>query len=1171
MSNEKRHWIYTKLQSFYKSELYFQQLDIPFYLSTFKFCLDKSNNFSELEKNLEAYQINDSLRFLRKKEGNLYFLYPSLSFQAESLYKCWDEILAIQKKSGENLKKAIDFQRNRIFMDSNIDSSKEKIKAFFDIKRFCFGNKPNPNTQTTPILSTNIKFEEERQAFPISIDFKYEYNSFRHKVISECEKLTGKDDADNEFFKEFGLFKECEDVIFIQTDIKSFFHKLQPKQLAPFISKLHPNAKNLIKYLKLLHEKYKYKELPIGWVLSRFVANIVLQEFHKKCEKSLSENFKKSLSEKKKTDLENLLVEKNLINKIELKHKINYVDDFIFLLSIPENSISKSNKKQFEKKILEIFIEEANKILKSLINNNTELTFYSSKDKKAKCYIFNKETVTLLKTNFAFFETAENYFFEDSEIGARLDEILLPIDNDIVLNSDQQFYKNLKGLKKLIISNRSLKKKDFLDLLDQVQIKIKKTGSRYIKSVFSVLRLFILSELLEKQEIKKNKITNKIEKLFEICREHYNCSSEWIKFFSGYFNFLGSIDYEGIDNFIKLLKKAEKEMKLDDKMLLRLMRNEYIYKYIIATTDCKLKTKALGHIKKGVKKQMLLNLSCQRERSIHVLCEAIQNRNNKNKTLKPIDLSWFGMFLSRLIFKKIHFNIGWVFSTINKIEGRVEDRLLDYGLSDLAIYILPINNESNRDIFITKALQTLKTKDKDEKFWKMTKLLVTEQKKLLKYYEKNEKSRIESIINSFNKENDLIYRLIDPLFHLEQYKLSSYLLVNRLNTEGELIKYVLSATKLNLKNSQLAPWSVLPFTFQKTGIELSLILQKMFKQHMTIKELLKDLNNAIQNISPLKVEKLVSESFGVTKVDLNQLIENFTNKNIKDKPLKITIAPIEMDLNSYLEFKNGFKFKRDKIKLIDLRIKQAIYEAIDQNSSIVLFPELCLPRSYLNSYLSLVNRKDIILIGGLEYFTDIKKKAFNSTIISIPVQRSLNPGGRSFMSFEQIKNFPSAIEYKTLKDNKFQYKHGKGIFIFKSDFWGDFAILTCSDFLSLGLRWILQKEVQSVFIPAQNSDSTTYDHVTETCIRDLHCIAVVCNNPKKGSSHCYAPYYDKRQRQIFKKIGSSQPEYHTFEIDPINFKITQQEANPLTPFREKNGKGEFSEFKQLPPDWRKDW
>ena len=102
----------------------------------------------------------------------------------------------------------------------------------------------------------------------------------------------------------------------------------------------------------------------------------------------------------------------------------------------------------------------------------------------------------------------------------------------------------------------------------------------------------------------------------------------------------------------------------------------------------------------------------------------------------------------------------------------------------------------------------------------------------------------------------------------------------------------------------------------------------------------------------------------------------------------------------------------------------------------------------------------------------------------------------------------------------------------------------------------------------------TYDHISETSIRDLHCLTIVCNNPEKGSSHCYAPYYDHRKRQIFKKIGISKPEYHTFKIDhPKKIKETQQKAPYKKPFRDpenkENTKGyPFSEYKQLPPDWK---
>ena len=102
------------MQSYYKRELYFQGLDIPFYFSIFKFCLSKSDNFNDLKLNLNQCGINGGLDFTRKKEEQtgktLKFSYPSLSFQAESLFHCWGEILKIQCNSSENIKKSIEFR-----------------------------------------------------------------------------------------------------------------------------------------------------------------------------------------------------------------------------------------------------------------------------------------------------------------------------------------------------------------------------------------------------------------------------------------------------------------------------------------------------------------------------------------------------------------------------------------------------------------------------------------------------------------------------------------------------------------------------------------------------------------------------------------------------------------------------------------------------------------------------------------------------------------------------------------------------------------------------------------------------------------------------------------------------------------------------------------------------
>ena len=431
------------------------------------------------------------------------------------------------------------------------------------------------------------------------------------------------------------------------------------------------------------------------------------------------------------------------------------------------------------------------------------------------------------------------------------------------------------------------------------------------------------------------------------------------------------------------------------------------------------------------------------------------------------------------------------------------------------------------------------------------------------------------------KEQDVIWHFIKKSFSSEQNQICAYFIANSLNDARDFVKYILTA-HLEPEYSQLTPWSVIPLTLQKTGIYTNLIIKKLFEvkynEKNKISDIIKDigiidfLKNALNKTHIKKLEKFINQRyFDVNIVNLDLLSQQFEDKKLRKKPFKITIAPLSLNEKD-LNFKKSIRFENQSEKKIDLCIRGAIDEAVRQESSVLIFPELSIPRNYLGSYLKLASEHHIVLIGGLEYFSNIEKNSYNSTIVSIPVKRSLNPKGRGYFAFEQIKIFPSAEESYYLSKHNLKYQKGSGVFIFKSNFWGDFAVLTCSDFLSLGLRWMLQGEVQAVFVPAQNNDSVTYDHISETSVRELHCLAIVCNNPERGSSHCYAPYYDRSKRTMFKKIGVSIPEYHTFTVDCLKeFKKTQKEANPIKPFRnldsEKNDRDKYpySKYKQLPP------
>ena len=123
-------------------------------------------------------------------------------------------------------------------------------------------------------------------------------------------------------------------------------------------------------------------------------------------------------------------------------------------------------------------MQEANNLL-----DRFDIEFHGVDSEKTKYHRFNKNNISTLKTNFAFFNTADDYLIGDSEIIAKVDEIFLPVDNDITLNANQEFHRKLKNIQKIVIGNHYFREKEVKDLLAQIQIKVEKTGSRYIRSV----------------------------------------------------------------------------------------------------------------------------------------------------------------------------------------------------------------------------------------------------------------------------------------------------------------------------------------------------------------------------------------------------------------------------------------------------------------------------------------------------------------------------------------------------------------------------------------------------------------------------------------------------------------------------------------------------------------
>lgn len=269
----------------------------------------------------------------------------------------------------------------------------------------------------------------------------------------------------------------------------------------------------------------------------------------------------------------------------------------------------------------------------------------------------------------------------------------------------------------------------------------------------------------------------------------------------------------------------------------------------------------------------------------------------------------------------------------------------------------------------------------------------------------------------------------------------------------------------------------------------------------------------------------------------------------------------------------GLSFYKASVERLNLQVHTALNEVRKRKTTMIVFPELSLPNKYLKYYVGRMANERAILVGGVEYTSDNNKNAYNSTIISIPVDRKADPFGRAYISFEQVKHYPAAFEKRELKPYK--YMGGESVFLFKSDQIGSFANLTCSDFLSLRMRLKVQELVHFLLVPAQNPDNSTYDHLAQSCIRDLHSFAVICNSQFVGTSLIYGPLYDQTKRTLLKREGISHPEFASLTWNPMILKISQT-ADSQVPFRPKEKKKKrksdeyrLADFKQTPPDFGK--
>lgn len=309
-----------------------------------------------------------------------------------------------------------------------------------------------------------------------------------------------------------------------------------------------------------------------------------------------------------------------------------------------------------------------------------------------------------------------------------------------------------------------------------------------------------------------------------------------------------------------------------------------------------------------------------------------------------------------------------------------------------------------------------------------------------------------------------------------------------------------------------------------------------YPQKVTIKGIKNTLEKYLKELNNLAFDTAGKEIIPINLCP-SLVREERSKKEVKDE-ITISICQIAHDVEKTICSKTG-KFLESESQKIQSILDNMISQAIDDQSDIVIFPELTVPNSYLDKISIAARKKKIIFIGGYEYL-NLGHGNKNRVIISIPENmKDKNKRYGPLLEYEQLKLFPAPIEHQ------FNVLKGRKLYLFKNTWVGDFAILNCYDFTNLECKPVLQGHVDYIIVTAYNKDLNTFDGDAETTARDFHCYVIICNTGRYGNSLVYAPYKEDYRRYLYKIIGNDLTSMQTVTLNIKDIRESQKSHKDL--------------------------
>lgn len=238
-------------------------------------------------------------------------------------------------------------------------------------------------------------------------------------------------------------------------------------------------------------------------------------------------------------------------------------------------------------------------------------------------------------------------------------------------------------------------------------------------------------------------------------------------------------------------------------------------------------------------------------------------------------------------------------------------------------------------------------------------------------------------------------------------------------------------------------------------------------------------------------------------------------------------------------------------RIVNLAIERRVRTG---KSTVLLLPELALPRRWLRPLAERLIAEGISCVTGLEYLR-LGDGVLNEAVGVFAAGRHATAVCR------WPKSRPARVEAIELAERKLKFLENQAAAatVINTNT-GTIGTLICSELLDVRLRASLLGRIDLLLVPAWNQDTATFDHTIQTAANDLHCFIAVANNAHFSDCRVQTPSDKRFLRDAARLICRDEDEVLStiLDIDALRRFQLRSIAHPEL---------DFDGFKPIPPGY----